>query len=372
MISSVRDYGSGSIVDAGGGRWRLRISAGTDPFTGRRRVINETVYGTRTDARRRLAELVAENGGRPGSTGSTLGRIIDVWLDVGQHAKATRRNYDRIRSYIPRRLLDTPAVKVTPHDIDRLLSAIGNAHGAHTAHTLHALVSGAFRNARRLRWLRENPASDALIPDAPQRAKTTPTAVEARRIIAAAIGQLEQLWLRLALVLGRRRAEVIALRWSDIDLDGLAVMMQRALERDGTPKPTKNEDQVGIAIDPVTAKMIRSWQLAQRERALAAGKPLEPDPWLISDELDSSRPWRPDRATKLWAAIRERATVRTEIRLHDFRHANESELIAAGIDVRTVAGRAGHDPAMALSRYAKMVDAANRRAAEAIAAVIDG
>jgi integrase len=368
-----RDYGSGQLRKVGEGKYRLRVSAGNDPVTGRRRVITETVFGTITEARRRLSELVAANGQRRNSSAAvTLGRIIDVWLEHGGHARATRVNYDRARSRIPDRLLATPAVKVTPYDIDNMYHCIAAAHGVHSTHQLHALVSGAYNNARRLRWVHDNPARDAWLPAIVKRPSTTPTTAQARRIVAAAADAEQKLWLRLALVLGRRRSEILALRWSDIDLSAKVVHVRRSLEQDRTPKPTKTGDEAAIAVDGATVTEIRARMKAQRERALAAGVSLIQDPWLFSQEPDSSLPWRPDLATRRWAATRKRAKVPTNIRLQDFRKANVTELIAGGVDIRTVAGRAGHDPAMSLGTYAGMADPANRRAATVIAKVLDG
>jgi len=347
------------------------VSAGTDPVTGRRREPKETFHGTKKAAQARLAELVVEHAGRT-SADVTLRRVIGVWLDTASHARGTRGNYERARSRIPAALLDTPARRVTPYDLQRLYKTITDQFGPHPTHYLHALVSGAYTNARRLRWVNDHPARDLILPAIHKRPKSTPTTEQARRILAAGADQQQKLWLRTEVVTGRRRSEVIAIRWSDIDLAAAVLHVERSIEPDGTVKETKTEDQAEIALDAVTVTAIRSWQLAQRERALAVGVPLADDPWLFSDDPSSSRPWRPDLATRRFAATRKRAKVPKRIRLTDMRHCNVTTLISNGVDPRTVAGRVGHDPAMSLGRYSSIVDSANRAAAELIAASIDG
>jgi integrase len=59
-------------------------------------------------------------------------------------------------------------------------------------------------------------------------------------------------------------------------------------------------------------------------------------------------------------------------RLHSLRHYSATELVAAGVDIRTVAGRLGHGSggATTLKVYAGWVDEAHRRAAETMAAVL--
>jgi integrase len=55
------------------------------------------------------------------------------------------------------------------------------------------------------------------------------------------------------------------------------------------------------------------------------------------------------------------------VRLHDLRHFQATELIAAGVDVRTVAGRLGHaDPSTTLRVYAAFMEPADQGAAKVI------
>lgn len=373
-MAAKRDYGSGSIKALGGDRYRLIVNAGTDVLTGKRVIVQETVGPTPVKAARaRLAELVAEHARRgPTAHSATLARLITVWLESATHAKATRENYDRAVTRIPAVLLDKSAVRITPHEVQSLYNAISVKHGPNPTHQLHAVISGAYSHGLRLGWVHSNPARDRILPAIAKRKSTTPTVDEARRLIAQGADDEQKLWLRLAFVCGRRRSEVLAIRWSDIDLDAAVVRIERSLELDRTVKDTKTHDEVDIALDPRTVKMIRAWQRAQRERALAAGEPLADDPFLLSQQTDSSKPWRPDLATRRWSATRKRAKVRDNIRLQDFRKANSTQMISGGVDVRTAAGRSGHDPQMALGTYAGIVDEANRRAALVVARALDG
>lgn len=59
-------------------------------------------------------------------------------------------------------------------------------------------------------------------------------------------------------------------------------------------------------------------------------------------------------------------------RLHALRHYSATELLAAGVDLRTVAGRLGHGGGgtTTLNTYAAWVEQADRRAAETIATIV--
>jgi integrase len=59
------------------------------------------------------------------------------------------------------------------------------------------------------------------------------------------------------------------------------------------------------------------------------------------------------------------------VRLHDLRHFTATQLIGAGVDVRTVAGRLGHsDPSITLRVYSDVIEERGRAAAALIVAVL--
>lgn len=74
------------------------------------------------------------------------------------------------------------------------------------------------------------------------------------------------------------------------------------------------------------------------------------------------RPWRPDSTSRRFGHIKERAKICADIGLHGLRRTMITELIAIGVDPRTVVGRAGHRwEAATMTIYAKVrpvVDAA--------------
>ena len=60
------------------------------------------------------------------------------------------------------------------------------------------------------------------------------------------------------------------------------------------------------------------------------------------------------------------------VRLHDLRHYVATRMLSSGADVRTVAGRLGHaNPSVTLNVYAQFLPQSDRRAAEALGALLD-
>ena len=76
----------------------------------------------------------------------------------------------------------------------------------------------------------------------------------------------------------------------------------------------------------------------------------------------------PSSVTHRYGRLAEKVGVRTA--LHKLRHYNATELIAAGVDIRTVAGRLGHGGGgtTTLKTYAAWVSEADQRAATTLGA----
>jgi len=78
---------------------------------------------------------------------------------------------------------------------------------------------------------------------------------------------------------------------------------------------------------------------------------------------DGSAPIDPDGISHRFLRLARRLGV--NCRLHDLRHFMVTQLVAGGVDWRTVSGRAGHaDGHMTLATYAHFQQAQDRQAAE--------
>ena len=78
---------SGHIRQRSAGSWELRYSLGTDPATGRRRVVTTTYAGDRKAAERELRRLLREldTGEHVDPTRLTVGTWLTEWLGTVQH-----------------------------------------------------------------------------------------------------------------------------------------------------------------------------------------------------------------------------------------------------------------------------------------------
>lgn len=102
---------------------------------------------------------------------------------------------------------------------------------------------------------------------------------------------------------------------------------------------------------------------ACEERATKAETRLPDDAFLFSPTIDGSRPWRPDGVSLAFIRLRKAANV-PKIPFHSLRHFAATRMLAAGVPVRTVAGRLGHaDAATTLNVYGHWIEASDQAAA---------
>jgi integrase len=125
-------------------------------------------------------------------------------------------------------------------------------------------------------------------------------------------------------------------------------------------KATKTHAKRRVAVAADTVALLRAHRLAQAKDALACGTTLAADAYVFSHTPDGSAPINPDSITHRFRRLARRLGVRC--RLHDLWHFMVTQLVAGGVDWRTVAGRTGHaDGHMTLSTYAHFQQAQDAR-----------
>jgi integrase len=92
---------------------------------------------------------------------------------------------------------------------------------------------------------------------------------------------------------------------------------------------------------------------------------LADEKWLFSAKPDLSRPRDPSSVTRRYGRLAAKLGIETKLK--ELRHYSATELLTAGVDLRTVAGRLGHgDGTTTLRHYAAWVGSADEAAAATI------
>lgn len=173
----------------------------------------------------------------------------------------------------------------------------------------------------------------------------------------------------LAAAIGARRSELVALRWSDVDLERGTVTVSRGVVLGAAglvEKDTKTHSARRVALSPGTVKELQGHRQRMVNIANVCETILAPDAFLFTFEPDGSTPARPESMSRSFRRLCERAGI-TDVRLHDLRHYVATRLLAAGVDVRTVAGRLGHrNASTTLNVYSHFLTEADREAANVL------
>jgi integrase len=395
----------GTVEELPSGALRVSVYAGIDPLSGRRHYLRETVPAGPTavaaaeKVRRRLANQVDER--RNPRTSATVEQLLDRHFEMLDIERDTVENYRRLARLHIRPLIGGQKVGALDADtfdsfyaelrrcrdhcdrpylhhrttVEHECDARCGPHecrplAASSIRQIHFILSGALKRAVRWRWIATNPISQAQPPATPIPNPRPPTPDEAARILGAAWRDPDWgLLVWLAMVTGARRGELCALRWQDIDLQAGVLTLIRNRRQRGSrtwEKDTKTHQSRRIALDPDTVALLADYRERRDAEAAVLGAELNRDAFLFSRDVQGVSPLLPDSVSQRYSKQVARLGIATSI--HKLRHYSATELIAAGVDVRTVAGRLGHSGGgtVTLKVYSAWVAESDQRAASSL------
>lgn len=369
----ILDKVSGEVLDE---RWEARV---TLPG-GKQR----SFYGkTREDARRKLTAAL-----RARDTGSLVGlderqtvrQYLTIWLETLRAAVRPRthaRYAQAIRTHIVPALGSIRLTKLSAQHLQRfyaekLASGLAPATVAH----LHAIMHRALDAAARLDLVTRNVADLVTPPRAARHEMHFLTVEQAQALLTGVRGdRLEALYI-LALVIGARQGELLALRWQDVDLDAGTLRIEHTLhfERAGmwrlaAPKTERSRRLIEVPSRAVEAlRTHRTRQLAER---LQMG-----EAWGQYDFVFTNVIGDPLRGTHLlerhFLPLLEHLEL-PRIRWHDLRHTCVSLAVRQGVPVPTISQMLGHStPSMTYDVYAHVLPGMQKAATQAIQEALFG
>ena len=97
--------------------------------------------------------------------------------------------------------------------------------------------------------------------------------------------------------------------------------------------------------------------------------PVVDDPYVFTDAVDGSEPWKPDAISRYFGRMRKRVGL-DHIQFHHLRKFMETYGQEMGYSVTQVAMRAGHDPSIAAKHYSGRVSDTDRALANAVASLL--
>lgn len=249
-----------------------------------------------------------------------------------------------------------------------------------------AMLSSIFKKGVQWGLINENPCSRAEHPKAEEIDVRVLTEEEIPKLMDALSDAPPQYSVitQLALLLGARRGEICALRWSDIDFEKGTLSIKRTVQSIpgiglvfNAPKTRRGKRCLRIGADCV--ELLQEYRRYQKVKKFRIGSA-----WVRKVTLENGKvadndmlftkwngePMDPDIISSWFPKFLEAHDL-PSIHFHSLRHSNASILIAAHVPITTVSGRLGHaQTSTTLNYYASAIQSADAAAADALEGVI--
>ncbi len=274
----------------------------------------------------------------------TLAGYMDYWLENvarGNRRQSTRQNYVWVMErYLKPGLGSYRLEKLSVSLVQRWLDRV-YAEGAscHRVRLLRTVLSTILTRAQREELVQRNVAHLVELPRYQAKERVPWSADEARRFLAAVVGDENRSLYLLLMMYGLRRGELLGLRWGDVDFEQGIIRVRNQLQRLGgefAQGPVKTD--AGNRDLPMLVN-VRETLLELRARSLAVPRDLSPEALVFVTESGSPRD--PDGFSKGFQHAAKRHGFRV-IRVHDVRHTAATLLKDLGVPARDAQVILGH------------------------------
>lgn len=338
-----RGQGEGSIMRRKDGRYQAALTLDNHK--------RKYFYGkTRKEVQDKLNLALYEQKQGMLATGPqrTLKVHLEQWVE--QVVKLTKRpnTYSDYHSVVKCHLI--PALghiklqKLTIGHLQAFYAEKRKTLKPKTLALINTALSGALEDALKQGFVARNVAKLVDLPGVERYEGEVLTVEQAKKLLAAAHGSRLEALLLVAVTTGMRRGELVALRWSDVDLEKGTLQIRHTLSRisgmgfvEGEPKSKAGRRR--IMLSSVVIKALEEHRMRQAEARATMG-----DRWQEHELIFPNIYGSFFSPTHVWTLFKKLLQVAglPAVRFHDLRHSAATVLLAAGVDLRVVSELLGH------------------------------
>jgi len=335
-----------------GNSWQVCIYTPTGRY-------HETVQGSRADAKARMLELeVSHTKGVPLPKGKlTVAEHLDSWFDgyaKTQCSQRTQDGYDTIiKNHLKPALGHIQLKELQPKQIQSYYGKACEKLSPRSVQKHHRLLSQALKYAVKHGVLGRNVCDLVDAPTWKGRRMSTLTPGELEVLLEAAADSVYYPVIYTAVSTGLREAELLGLRWRDLDLDMCSISVSRTLyKRKGVIqfKETKTDhSRRRVAMTPKLALYLRDYQLESQ----LSGEPVGLDALVFSKQ--GGKPLDASMLTHAFHDIAKHASLEN-VRFHDLRHTFASLALLRGAKPKVISEALGHSSvAFTMDTYSHII-----------------
>ncbi len=176
-----------------------------------------------------------------------------------------------------------------------------------------------------------------------------------------------QTLIQLAIFMGARRGELVALKFSDVDFEQSKITIERAavkLKGQKTIiKPPKDYEVRTVTVNQSCLELIKLLRAEKAREAARLGTQWINGGWLFTTW--NGEIMNPQTPTKQFSKFLERHGLRHR-KFHSLRHTSATLLLYAGVNIKQVQGRLGHGDIETTNKYLHVLEEADVEAAKAL------
>ena len=328
-MAKKRANGEGNIRKRKDGRWEGRYTAGVDPETGKP-IAKSVLARTQRECKEKLQKAMEglEKIDITKRRDYTVGEWAQLWYEnyakpsVRASTAAYYKNY--IDQHIVPRIGDIKLTALTTLQIQKFYNET-KAHGRvqryenmddlslsnKTIHGLHTMLRQCLEQAVTERLIPYNPANGCRLPKKEKKKMQIIPPEKIRDYLKAAEewGVLPMFYLELST--GLRRGELVALLWSDLNLQTKTLTVSKSVSRG------KGEL---VVTEPKTENSVREIYLSDEAiRLLVEDRKNHPfSPYMFPSPKTSGM-YGPDCVGRIHKKLLEKAGIEEHVRFHDLR-----------------------------------------------------
>ena len=356
---------AGQIINRGKNKWLLRVDLGRDE-DGKRRRLNKTVHGTKKEAQAELTKMLRAKdlGVLAEPTRQSLNEYLDHWFETAAKPRLRARTYNEYQAqldrYVRPLLGGLRLSQLSPVAIQSAYDMLNGGLSARTVRLTHAILNNALKQAVKWRMMPFNPCEAVDLPKRKRKEMYAMSEEEANRFLEVSKSDRWHVLFTLLLTAGLRPSEAIALKWTDLDLAGDRLTVQRTLSK------VKGQ---WLFENPKTESSRRTIDIPAGTSRLLAD--LEPDGELVfTNGLGEPVALR-SVVESHFKPLLGRADIPQKVRLYDLRHTHATLLLLAGVHPKIVSERLGHSSIqITLDTYSHVLPGMGRESATKLEAML--
>ena len=353
----------GSIRQRSKHSWQIQVYVGLGP-DGKPRRHFETVRGNKGDTQRRLTELLSslDKGVYTPPGKLTLAEHLKNWLQGYVSTNCSQRTFDGYQAIIEHHLIPS----LGHYQLKQLHAQVIQAYygkaleklSSRTVHHQHRVLSQALKYAVKQGYLGKNPC--ALVdPPSPKGRQMRSLVVRGAKdketgkyeVIASEVDDLlitaqdshYYPVIYTAVSSGLRQAELLGLRWRDIDIASRYISVNQVLyKRHGIcqfNEPKTEHSRRRVKMTDKLAEFLGKYRLERERLYRQLGKTITLDDLVFANH--EGQPIDAGVLSHAFGKIAKRASLEN-VRFHDLRHTFASLMLLSGAQPKVVSEALGH------------------------------